>query len=66
MPLWSNLRYPNSADADAGIADSDKDNFVKDLEFIFAASFVKERFIEKIFVEFWKGSFLLINDPIRQ
>ena len=66
MPLWSNLRYPNSADADAGIADSDKDNFVKDLEFIFAASFVRERFIEKIFVEFWKGSFWLINDPIRQ
>ena len=31
MPLWSNLRYLNSADADAGIADIDKGNVVKDL-----------------------------------
>ena len=31
MPLWSNLQYTNSADADAGIADSDKDNVVKDI-----------------------------------
>ena len=32
MPLWSNLRYLNSADADAGIADIDKGNVVKDLQ----------------------------------
>ena len=31
MPIWSNVRYPNSVDADAGIADSYKDNVAKDL-----------------------------------
>ena len=31
MPLWSNLQYPNSTDADADIADSDEGNVVKDL-----------------------------------
>ena len=31
MPIWSNVRYPNSVDADVGIADSDKDNVAKDL-----------------------------------
>ena len=31
MPIWSNVRYLNGVDADAGIADSDKDNIAKDL-----------------------------------
>ena len=31
MPIWSNMRYPISVDADASIADSDKDNVAKDL-----------------------------------
>ena len=31
MPIWSNVQYPNSIDADAGIDDSDKDNVAKDL-----------------------------------
>ena len=31
MPIWSNVRYSNSVDVDAGIADSDKYNAVKDL-----------------------------------
>ena len=31
IPIWSNVRYPNSADADAGIPNSDKDNVSKDL-----------------------------------
>ena len=31
MPIWSNVRYQNSVDADVGIPDSDKDNVAKDL-----------------------------------
>ena len=31
MPTWSNVWYPNSVDAEAGIPDSDKDNVGKDL-----------------------------------
>ena len=70
MPIWSNVRYPNSVDADAGVADSDKDNsyinflhfitskfpFFKEClcSYIFAASFVESLFIENIFVDFNK------------
>ena len=31
IPIWSNVRYLHSVDADTGIADSDKDNVAKDL-----------------------------------
>ena len=31
MLIWSNVRYPNSVDSDAGILDSDKGNVAKDL-----------------------------------
>ena len=31
MPIWSNVRYPNSVDAEAGIADSGKDNVANDV-----------------------------------
>ena len=31
MPIWSNVRYPNTVDAEAGIADSGKDNVANDL-----------------------------------
>ena len=31
MPIWSNVRYPQSVEADQGIADSDKDDVARDL-----------------------------------
>ena len=34
MTIWSNVPYSNSVDADAGIADTDKDNAAKNLDIV--------------------------------